>query len=100
VLVERRTTADWANRATATHCARGHPLAGANLRQRAGRRVCVACSRGRARLHWHLRYAQAKLAKHRRLCPNLTCPQAAALADMVAHAKAQLVYWKEVAQAA
>lgn len=38
-----------AQNARKTHCLRGHPLRGANLRMRRGRRICVECDRARQR---------------------------------------------------
>ncbi len=36
-----------------THCLRGHPLSGDNIRERDGCRQCRACDAIRARVSWH-----------------------------------------------
>ena len=48
-----------------THCLRGHPLSGLNLRMRNGRRVCRACHREKARARYKPR---PKVKKIRMWC--------------------------------
>lgn len=39
------------HQAAKTHCPRGHPLSGVNLRVRHGRRICIACMREHDEAH-------------------------------------------------
>lgn len=46
-----------------THCVRGHPLSGDNLRMKKGGRVCIACARQMGRECERKRYAARKAAR-------------------------------------
>lgn len=77
VLEHRRTGEGFAAReARQTHCKRGHPLEGANLRMENGKRRCVACACEHKR-RWRERQKQKQklAASHRTAMTTLPPPR-------------------------
>jgi hypothetical protein len=61
----RRSDSESARHARKTHCLRGHPLKGDNLRIKAdGSRLCVTCDRWRQRKAWAAKHQRERGSKY------------------------------------